>query len=120
MRNYKYSFLAKEVGMTSEQEKKFTPLYTEMEDKIYKANKEVRTNAKTIGKNLDNASDDELYNTALALSQVKVRVAEIENEYFLLFAEILDKKQMYLLKRAENRFTKELLHHNKKSKTEKQ
>lgn len=118
VRNFKHSFLVKETEMTEEQSEKFIPLYTEMEDKVYQANREARALEQDLSQSQDDASDDQYLIVATALSQVKQKESEIENQYFSLFAEILSKKQLFLLKRAENRFAIEMLNHNKRSKTE--
>lgn len=118
VRNFKHTFLIRETEMTEEQSEKFIPLYTEMEDKVYQANREARALEQDLSQSQDEASDDQYLIAATALSQVKQKEAEIEHHYFSLFAEILSKKQLFLLKRAENRFAIEMLSHNKRSKTE--
>lgn len=116
VRNFKHSFLIKETEMTEEQSKEFIPLYTEMENKIYQANRDARKMEQDISRSQQEISEDEYLATATALSQVKAKEAEIENHYFTLFSNILSKKQLFLLKRAENRFAFEMLSHNKRSK----
>lgn len=120
VRSFKHSFLVKETEMTDEQSKEFLPLYTEMEEKVYQANREARNLEQDITMSQDNTDDDKYLIAATALSQVKTKEAEIENHYFQLFSKILTSKQMFLLKRAENRFAVEMLNHNKKSKKAKQ
>lgn len=120
VRNYKHSFLIKETEMTEAQQKEFIPLYTEMEEKIYSTNKEARAIEQDITRSQEEADEEKYSQAATALSQVKEKEAEIENHYFGLFSKILSKKQMFLLKRAENRFSIEMLNHNKRSKASKQ
>lgn len=120
VRNFKHSFLIKETGMTEEQSQKFIPLYTEMEDKVYQANRDARAIEQDITRSQEETNDDKYLLAATALSQVKQQEADIENHYFALFSEILNKKQLFLLKRAENRFAIEMLNHNKRSKAEQQ
>lgn len=115
VRNFKHSFLISETGMTDEQSKKFLPLYSEMEDKVYSANREARKLEQELTNSQEDADDDKYMAVATALSKVKEQEADIENRYFILFSEILSKKQMFLLKRAENRFAIEMLNHNKLS-----
>lgn len=116
VKNFKHSFLIKEVEMTDEQSKEFLPLYIEMEEKIYQANKDARILEKEISVSSQNVTDEDYEKAAKALSQVKTKEAEIENQYFDIFSTILSKKQLFLLKRAENRFAVEMLNYNKQSK----
>ena len=118
VRNFKHDFIIRETAMTNEQSKVLMPLYTEMEDKIYQANKDARAKEKEVAMNPE-ASDDDYLNAATALSQVKSIEAEIQNHYFKLFSSILSPKQMFLLKQAENKFAIELLQHNKRSQEDK-
>ncbi len=116
IKNFKHTFLIKEVEMTDEQSKEFLPLYKEMEEKIYQANKDARLLEKEISISSKNITDKEYEKAAKALSHVKTQEAEIENQYFEKFSTILSKKQLFLLKRAENRFVIEMLNYNKQSK----
>ena len=120
MRDYKMSFLVKETEMTDEQKEKFAPLYTEMETLIYKTNREARVIEQQVTKAGNNVDEKKYEEAAKAMSQVKEKLANIENKYFSEFSKILSKKQMFLLKRAENRFSMEMLNQNKKSKTTQQ
>ena len=120
MRDYKMSFLVKETEMTDEQKEKFAPLYTEMETLIYKTNREARVIEQQVTKAGNNVDEKKYEEAAKAMSQVKEKLANIENKYFSEFSKILSKKQMFLLKRAENRFSIEMLNQNKKSKTTQQ
>ena len=45
-----------------------------------------------------------------------MREGEIEAKYFDKFSKILTKKQLFLLKQAEVKFTREMLNKNKKRK----
>jgi hypothetical protein len=116
VRNFKHSFLIKETQMSDGQSKLFIPLYTEMEDKVYQANRNARQLEADLSREKDEVSDEQYTAVAKALSDVTVIEGEIEKEYFKIFEKILSPKQMFLLKRAENRFAVEMLNHNKRSK----
>ena len=116
VKNFKHSFLVKETQMSDDQSKLFIPLYTEMENKVYKANRDARQMEADLSKENNEVSNEHYIAVAQALSDVKAIEGEIEKEYFKLFSEILSPKQMFLLKRAENRFAIEMLNHNKRSK----
>ena len=48
------------------------------------------------------------------MSQVKVKEGEIEGRYFERFSKILSKKQMFLLKQAEMKFTRQMYSQGKR------
>lgn len=111
-RNYKRDFLIKEVDLTKSQQEEFFPLYNSMEKEIFQLNKEVREMEKKVSSS-SNVSDLEYEKTAQAMSEVKAQEAKIESGYFEKFSKILSKKQLFLLKRAENRFTRDMLNHHR-------
>lgn len=119
IKTFKHSFLIKEIGLSEEQSELFLPIYEEMEEEIYQANKDARNLEQDLSLSSRDITDDEYAQVATALSQVKTKEAEIENRYFNKFSSILNKKQLFLLKRAENRFAVEMLNHNKLSKKSK-
>ena len=91
MRDYKMSFLVKETEMTDEQKEKFAPLYTEMETLIYKTNREARVIEQQVTKAGNNVDEKKYEEAAKAMSQVKEKLANIENKYFSEFSKILSK-----------------------------
>ncbi len=109
VREYKYDMLIKEVGLTKEQQDAFLPLYQQMEEEIFKSNKEVRDLEHKISTSKEALSDLEYGMAAEAMSNLNMVNAIIEAEYFKKFAEILSKKQLFLLKRAESRFAKSII-----------
>lgn len=116
VKDYKYQMLEREAQMTPEQADKFFPLYQEMEHKVFRANLEARRLEMQVSDNFDNATSEELRQAADALSNVKIKEAEIELEYYPQFAEILSDKQLFLLKRAETHFATDMLRHYNRSK----
>ena len=60
-------------------------------------------------------SDTEYEAAATAMAKVRQEEGEIEMEYFAKFEKILTKKQLFLLKRAENKFTQSILSHHKRA-----
>ena len=109
VREYKYDMLIKEVKLTKEQQDAFLPLYQQMEEEIIKSNKEVRDLEHKISTSKEALSDLEYGIAAEAMSNVNMVNAQIEAEYFEKFADILSKKQLFLLKRAESRFAKSII-----------
>ena len=104
----KHSFIIEQVQLTPAQQQQFMPLYEAMEKEIYQTNRDARTIATSVEKKAS-PTDADYMQAAEALSRAKVREGEIEEKYFAQFAKILSKRQLYLLKRAENQFTREML-----------
>lgn len=119
VREYKHDMLVEETEMTQAQKAEFLPLYTEMEKEIYQVNVDARTLEQKISNAADGVSELEYEKAAEALAEVKQREGQIELEYFKKFEKILSKKQLFLLKRAENRFTRDMLNHNRRGQSSK-
>lgn len=115
VRNYKYDFFSKEMELTKEQQNAFFPEYEAMEKAIFMVNEEAREMESKITNSKDAVSDTEYEAAALALTKIKQKEGEIEMEYFTKFEKILSKKQLFLLKRAENKFTQSILNYHKKA-----
>lgn len=109
MLEYKHNFIAKEVGMTQAQRDKFMPLYEAMEKEIYTVYHNAREQAKKVSATNRNISDEEYESAARAMNSIKSKEGEIENRYFEKFAKILSKKQLFLLKKAEIKFTRDMV-----------
>ncbi len=104
----KHQMLIEEVGLTPTQQEQFMPLYEAMEKEIYTTNRDARTLAASVEKKKA-PTDSEYKQAAEALSRVKVREGEIEAKYFEKFSKILSKRQLFLLKQTENKFTRNML-----------
>lgn len=107
MREYKHKFLAQELGLSQAQQDKFFPIYDKMENEIFKVNSETRQLEKKVSKG--NASDVEYEAAAKAIIELKQKESAIELKYFNQFKTVLSSKQLFLLKKAERKFAKELI-----------
>ena len=114
VQSYKYEFFTKELELTAEQSDKFFPVYEEMEKAVYTVNKEARDLEDKIVQSAEEISELEYEAATNVLYKVKQKEGEIELEYYQKFNEILSKKQLFLLKIAENKFTQSILNHHKK------
>lgn len=109
----KHEMIIEELGLTMTQQRQFMPLYEQMEREIYQVNRNARALAKEI-ENKKNPSDRDYEAAASALSSTRIREGEIEAKYFDKFSKILSKKQLFLLKQTEAKFTREMLKKRKK------
>lgn len=113
LKQYKKEFLIKEVELTDKQQKEFLPLYAQMRDEMFQVNKDAREAAQKVSK-ADNPSDADYEAAYQKMLSVKQREAQIEKSYYERFAKILSKKQLFLLQRAESRFSRHVLKHNRR------
>ena len=111
----KHDMIIRELGLTQTQQKQFMPLYEQMEREVYQVNRNARVLADAVEKK-KNPSDQDYEAAAWALSNTRVQEGEIEAKYFEKFAKILTKKQLYQLKQAEAKFTREMLSKKKNKK----
>jgi len=102
MLDYKHRLITDKLGMTKAQEQRFMPLYEAMEREIYKVNSDARALARKV-----------YAQAAEALSKARLMEGQIEARYFDKFAQILSKKQLFLLKQAELSFTRSMLSRGK-------
>ena len=111
----KHEMIIEELGLTQTQQKQFMPIYEQMEREIYQGNSNARALAKEVEKK-KNPSDKDYEAAASALSRTRIQEGEIEAKYFEKFSKILSKKQLFQLKQAEVKFTREMLGKKKKGK----
>ena len=104
----KHEMIIEELGLTPTQQKQFMPLYEQMEREIYQVNRNARALASEVEKK-KNPSDRDYEAAASALSNTRVLEGDIEAKYFDKFSKILTKKQLFQLKQAEGKFTREML-----------
>ena len=109
----KHQMIIKDVGLTPTQQEQFMPLYQEMEREIYQTNRDARKLASEIEKK-KSPTDTEYMQAAEALSRAKVREGEIEAKYFEKFTKLLSKRQLFLLKQTETKFTRTMLRNRNK------
>lgn len=111
----KHEMIIRELGLTQTQQKQFMPIYEQMEREIYQVNRNARMLAAEVEK-MKNPSDRDYEAAASALSNTRVQEGEIEAKYFEKFSKILSKKQLFQLKQAEAKFTREMLAKKKNKK----
>jgi len=109
----KHEMIIQELGLTMTQQKQFMPHYEQMEREIYQVNRNARALAAEVEKK-KNPSDRDYEAAASAMSRTRVQEGEIEVKYFEKFSKILSKKQLFQLKQAEVKFTREMLSKKRK------
>ena len=113
VREYKHEKLVEETDMSVSHKADFLFFYSAMEQEIYQVNVEARNLENKISNSTDEINKLKNEKAAETLAEVKSREGDIELKYYKKFEKILSKKQLFLLKRAENRFTRDMLTHNR-------
>lgn len=110
IRSYKHLFLARELNLSREQQNAFFQLYDRMEDETEQLTFETRELERRINESdPEKVSDLEYQKAAEAMFELKGKEGEIEMGYLKQFAEILSPRQLFILKKAERGFSKELM-----------
>lgn len=112
----KHKFLAKELDLKKDQEKPFFDLYDSMEDEIRQVQNNTRKMEKRVNEAGDDATDLDYEKASDALYEAKQKESAIELKYKEEFKKILTPKQLFKLKGAERKFTRDLMEHHQKIK----
>lgn len=113
MRKTKLEYMYKELGITDAQKEQFKTTLNAMDVELDKVRRETRK----LDKELEakkSPTDLEYEKTAEAMFEFKQREATIEMKYFQKFKAFLTPRQLYLFKKAEHKWMKELMKHRKK------
>lgn len=113
---FKTKFLAQQMDLDAEQKARFTELYTQMSDEKRKVFEGVRALEKKVKAN-KNATDADYDAVSEAITDAKMKDAEIEKKYDAKFAAFLSKKQIFKLKEGEDLFRRKM--HDMKHKRDK-
>lgn len=114
IRSYKHDFMAKELDLSNEQQRKFFPVFDAMEDEVERINTETRE----LEARADNpeASALELENIARTIFEQKRAEGQVEMTYFEKFKEILSPAQLVKLKSVERQFNYNLVKAHRQTK----
>ena len=116
IREYKHNYFKQKLYLSREQANSFFDLYDKMDDAITALNDEARTLETRIYGAPDGTITDIEYEVATrTLIEVKEKEAAIEKEYYDKFNEILNKKQLFELRKVERDFTMQLLKYHHKN-----
>ncbi len=114
---FKLKYLAQEMDLKEDQQKKFFDLYNQMTEERVKVFKETRALEKKLAES-DQATDAEYEAVTRSITAAKEKDAAIEKKYDEKFATFLSAKQIYKMKEAEQKFRKKIheMHHKKRKK----
>lgn len=112
---FKLKYLAQEMEISGDKEKKFIEVYNQMSQEKRAIYKEIKTQEKKI-KNSANATDADYKAATSAIASAKEKEAAIDKKYEEKFAKFLTPKQIFKMREAEEKFRakmREMKHKNK-------
>lgn len=116
MTAYKHEFIAKELNLSREQQSRFFPVYDEMDKALRSLNHEARRTERAIHKAKHKVTDAEYEKAAEISFGLRAKEGGIEQTYYYKFKDILTKEQLFKLKIAERKFTREVMEHRNRVK----
>lgn len=111
MQQYKREYLVKEMDLTDEQKAKFLPVYDNMEQEIRRLHNETRQLVRDVDKKGDKATALEREKAAEASFELRSKEGAIEMKYYKEMKSFLSPDQLLKFKKAEDKFTRELMKH---------
>lgn len=102
---FKIKFLAQEMELKADQQKKFSELYASMSKEKFAVFKEIRDLKDKLS---DKATDAEYEAYSKGLTEAKEKEAEIEKKYDAKFSEFLTQRQIFKMKEGEEKFREKM------------
>lgn len=104
----KAEFIIENVDLTDAEAKAFIPLTNELMDKRFELNRTIRKESRELRKksNKTNADYERLLD---ASSTVKIKEAQLEQEYLQKFKKVLSAEKIYKYKQAEAQYMKDMV-----------
>lgn len=109
MKEVKHNYLAKELDLTDKQKNEFFKLYDAKESERFAAESKVRKLEKELKKKGDAATEADFDTAIAAQYRLNREIADIESKYEKPFRQILTKRQLFKLPRAERGFQHKLM-----------
>lgn len=117
IRAYKHDFLSRSLELTPEKQREFFELYDEMEDRVMQIGSETRELVNRV--EAEGEADEEALEAATdAMFGQKQKEADVENEFYAKFKEVLTPRQLFKLKGAERKFNQQLMRQHRRVRSE--
>ena len=118
LNEYRLKYIAQEIELKPEQQKRFVEVYSKMTEEKEKAFAEARALEQRV-KTCPECGDADYAKASDAVAAAKIKEGEIEKKYDARFAEFLTQKQIYKMREAESSFRdrmREMRHRHKRTK----
>lgn len=100
---FKMKFLAQEMDLKEDQQKRFFDLYENMEEEKRALFRQIRIQERKLRDDKE-ATDADYAKVSEAIAAAKAKDAEIDRRYDEQFSKFLSQKQIYKMKEAERKF----------------
>lgn len=107
--SFRIAFFTRQLNLTSDEAKKFWPVYNEMQTEMQKLQRERKMRHRDSRDNMDNLSDAELEKVINDEMLSRQKELDIEKKYHERFKAILSMKKLALYYRAQEGFKRELI-----------
>ena len=107
--SFRVAYFTRQVGLNTEEAKKFWPIFNEMQEEIQKLHRERRNRHRAGRDNYENISDAELEKMINEEFVSRQKELDIEKKYHEKFKDILPMKKLAQFYRAQEGFKRELL-----------
>jgi len=107
--SFRIAFFTRQLNLSSEEAKKFWPVYNEMQAEMQKLQKDRKNRHREIKDNQDNLSDAELEKLINDEMSSRQKELDIEKKYHDRFKQILSMKKLAIYYRAQEGFKRELI-----------
>lgn len=113
IQEYKMKFLAQEMEIKPDQKEKFVELYQKMSSERHSNFEKMRKLEASLN---ENTSDADYKAATDAMADLRIKDAALEKKYDAEFAKFLTHKQIYQMKRGEEKFRRKMagMHHKRK------
>lgn len=107
--SFRVAYFTRQVGLNTEEAKKFWPIFNEMQEEIQKLHRERRNRHRAGRDNYENISDAELEKMINEEFVSRQKELDIEKKYHEKFKDVLPMKKLAQFYRAQEGFKRELL-----------
>lgn len=107
--SFRIAFFTRQLNLTSDEAKKFWPVYNEMQTEMQKLQRERKMRHRDSRDNMDNLSDAELEKVINDEMLSRQKELDIEKKYHERFKAILSMKKLAQYYRAQEGFKRELI-----------
>lgn len=116
MENYRKEYIVKALQLTDAQKTKFLPMYESMNRELRAVDDAARKTERSVAKKGASATDADYQKASEALFNIHSHMGAIETKYYKQFKTVLSNQQLFELKRAEDRFAREMMKHHREKK----
>ncbi|MEG1642826.1 MAG: hypothetical protein RR293_01585 [Bacteroidales bacterium] len=110
----KKDYLKEKIPLSEKEAEVFFAVYDELEMKKFETAHNVFREASKIRRSTEYINDKIYLKMAEEQALVSIKIAELEQEYFLKFKNILSPKQLFMYYQWEHRFAKEMIKREQK------